>query len=126
MYNLLEYSKNYRKRTGSLWNYYRDEPSNPLSPDSESFKYKTDITGKMPEDNDSLSNAEVVILLKYLSNFWKILNIPLINWEIELILTWSKNYVLADMTVRAEEGGNPAIVAPWGATLEITDQNCTF
>ena len=40
MYNLLEYSKNYRKRTGSLWNYYRDEPSNPLSPDSESFKYK--------------------------------------------------------------------------------------
>ena len=79
MYNLLEYSKNYRKRTGSLWNYYRDEPSNPLSPDSESFKYKADITGKMPEDNDSLSNAEVVILLKYLSNFWKILNIPLIN-----------------------------------------------
>ena len=80
----------------------------------------------MPEDNDSLSNAEVVILLKYLSNFWKILNIPLINWEVELILTWSKNYVLADMTVRAAEGGNPAIVAPWGATLEITDQNCTF
>ena len=41
MYNLLEYSKNYRKTTGSLWNYYRDEPSNPLSSDSESFKYKT-------------------------------------------------------------------------------------
>ena len=44
MYNLLEYSKNYRKTTGSLWNYYRDEPSNPLSSDSESFKYKTSIT----------------------------------------------------------------------------------
>ena len=37
MYNLLEYSKT----TGSLWNYYRDEPSDPLSSDSESFKYKT-------------------------------------------------------------------------------------
>ena len=45
MCNLLEYSKNYRKTTGSLWNYYRDEPSDPLSSDSESFKYKTSITG---------------------------------------------------------------------------------
>ena len=44
-YNLLEYSKNYRKTTGSLWNYYRDEPSDPLSSNSESFKYKTSITG---------------------------------------------------------------------------------
>ena len=121
MYNLLEYSKNYRKTTGSLCNYYRDEPSNPLSPDSESFKYKTDITGKMPEDNDSLSNAEVVIPLKHLSNSWKTLNIPLINWEIKLILTWSKNCVLADMTVKAAEGGNAADAAPSGATLEITD-----
>ena len=45
MYNLLEYSKNYRKTTGSLWNYYRYEPSNPLSSNSESFKYKTSIIG---------------------------------------------------------------------------------
>ena len=45
MNNLLEYSKNYRKTTGSLWNYYRDEPSNPLSSNSKSFKYKTSITG---------------------------------------------------------------------------------
>ena len=45
MYNLLKYSKNYRKTTGSLWNYYRDEQSNPLSSDSESFKYKICITG---------------------------------------------------------------------------------
>ena len=46
MYNLLEYSKNYKKATGSLWNYYRDEPSNPLSSNSESFKYKTSIQEK--------------------------------------------------------------------------------
>ena len=45
MYNLLEYNKNYRKTTGSLWNYYRDQPSNPLSTNSESFEYKTSITG---------------------------------------------------------------------------------
>ena len=45
MYNLVEYSKNYRKTTDSLWNYYRDEPSYPLSSNSESFKYKTNITG---------------------------------------------------------------------------------
>ena len=44
MYNLLEYSKNYRKATESFWNYYRGEPSNPLSSDSESFQYKTGIT----------------------------------------------------------------------------------
>ena len=43
IYNLLEYSKNYKRTTGSLWNYYRDETSNPLSSNSESFKYKTSI-----------------------------------------------------------------------------------
>ena len=118
MYNLLEYSKNYRKTTGSLWNYYRDEPSNPLSSNSESFKYKTSITGNTynidekitDDDGNEVDNpkydankvgkneTEVVIPLKHLSNFWRTLNIPLINCEIELILTWSKRCVLADMT----------------------------
>ena len=55
MYNLLEYSKNYRKTAGSLWNYYRDESSNRLSLNSESFKYKTSIVGKTAVDNDSLT-----------------------------------------------------------------------
>ena len=71
MYNLLEYSKNYKKTTGSLWNYYRDEPSDPLSSNSESFKYKTSIVGKTPEDNNLLTNAKLVIPLRYLSNFWR-------------------------------------------------------
>ena len=44
MYNLLEYTKNYRKTTGNLWNYNREQPSNPLSTNSESFEYKTSIT----------------------------------------------------------------------------------
>ena len=51
MYNLLKYSKNYRTTTGNLWNYYRDEPSD-LSSDSESFKYKTSITGNIYNAGD--------------------------------------------------------------------------
>ena len=81
----------------------------------------TSIVGKTTEDNDSLTDAKVVILLKHLSNFWGSLDIPLINCEVELILTWSKNCVLADMTVRAAQGGNPAIVAPTGLEFKITD-----
>ena len=125
MYNLLESSKNYSKTTGSLWNYYRDEPSNPLSSNSESFKYKTSITentcnvGGGEDDydvNESVKNeTEVVNPLKHLNNFW----MALINCEVELILTWSKNCVLADMIVRNAGNNNdpPAIVAPTGLEL---------
>ena len=95
-----------------MWNYYRDEPS---TPNFKSFKYKISIAGKTPEDNDSLTNAKIP--LKHLSNFWRSLNIPLINCELELILTWSKNCVLADMTVDAD--ADPAIVAPSGATFKL-------
>ena len=89
MYNLLEYSKIYRKTTGSLWNYCRNEPSDPLSLDSESFQYKTSITGNTynvsltiignggnPVPNpdydankEGENKTEVVIPLKHLSNF---------------------------------------------------------
>ena len=131
MYNLLEYSENYRKTTGFLWNYYRDEPSNPLSSNFESFKYKTSVQGNAYNVGDGeegydankvgKNETEVVIPLKYLSNLWRSLNIPLINCEIELILTWSKNCVLVDMTVKAAEGDNPAIVAPTELEFRITD-----
>ena len=81
MYNLLEYSKNYRKTTGRLQNYYRDEPNDLHSSDSESFKYETSITG----DNDNVgageevydankvgkNKTEIVISQKHLSNFGK-------------------------------------------------------
>ena len=123
MYNLLEYSKNYRKTTDSLWNYYRDEPSNHLSSNSESCKYRASIKGHTGYDGDKVgkNKNEVIILLVYLSNFWRALNIPLINCEVELILTWSKNCVLADMTRRNAQGDNPAIVAPTGLEFKITD-----
>ena len=133
MYNLFEYSRNYRKTTGNLWNYYRDELSNPLSSNSESFKYKTSITGNTynvgageagyDANKVGKNETEVVIPLKHLSNFWRTLNIPLINCEIELILTWSKNCALADMTVRAAGNNNdpPGIVAQTGLEFQIAD-----
>ena len=109
MYNLLEYSKNYRRTAGRLWTYYRDEPSDPLSSNSEFFKYKISITGNTNNlgageagyyANKVVKNeTEVVIPLKRLSNFWKGLNVQVINCKIELILTWSENCVLVDMTV---------------------------
>ena len=68
------------------------------------------------------NETEVVIPLKYLSSFWRSLNIPLINCEVELILTWSKNCVLADMTVRDAEGDNPAIAAPTRLEFKIADR----
>ena len=57
MHDLLEYFKNYRKTTTSLWNYYRDEPSNPPSSNSESFKYKTSITGNTYDGDDHADNV---------------------------------------------------------------------
>ena len=59
------------------------------------------------------NETEVFILLKHLSKFWRTLNIPLINCEIELILTWSKNSALAGLTVAS----NP----PTGLEFQITD-----
>ena len=104
-----------------MCNYCRDEPSNPLYSNSKSFKYKTNIVEKTPEGNDSLTNAKVVVSLKHLSNFWRNLNIPLINFEVELILTWSKNCALIDMTTKDAGGDNLAIEAPSDAKFKITD-----
>ena len=92
---------------------------NTVSSNSESFKYKTSIVGKTSENNDSLTDLKVVISLKHLSNSWRALSILLINCKVELILIWSKNCALVDMTVDADS--DPAIVAPSGATFKITD-----
>ena len=112
MYNLLEYSKYYRKTTGSLCNYYRNEPSNPLSSNSASFNYKTRITRKTTDDSHIIEGVQFFVPSKHLRNFWRSLDIPLTNCEIELILTWSRNYVLADMAVRnANHLGNTFVTA---------------
>ena len=96
MYNLLECSKNYRKTTGRLWNYYRDEPNSSVDAnnithsilDSESFDYQANfMENGVTHNNLTKNDVKVVVSLKHLSNFWRHLNIPLINCEVELILT---------------------------------------
>ena len=77
MYNLIEYSKNYRKTTGSLWNYYRDEQGNTYNAGADESDYDANKAAK--------NETEIVIPLKHLINFWRSLNIPIINCEVELI-----------------------------------------
>ena len=98
MYNLLEYSKNYRKTIGSLYNYYRDELSGDTNPNnfpnrnvvnSETFKYKYKIIGNtynVTAGGNELGTKkiELAIPLKYLGNFLRALNIPLISCEVFL------------------------------------------
>ena len=106
MYNLIEYRENYSKTSVSLWQYYKDDPNDNLTDsesfkynpndnltDSESFKYKVKITGKTPDDGNT-KDAEIIVLLKYLSNFWRTLEMPLINCEVSLELTWSKKLLI--------------------------------
>ena len=79
MYNLIDYSKNYRKTKRSSWNYYRNESNSDLGgannninhsiKDSKSFDYKTSITGKSEGDNVEKQDVKIAVLLKYLSNF---------------------------------------------------------
>ena len=85
IYNLIEYSDNYAKTSGSLQQYYRDEPNYNLA-DSESFKSKIKITAKTP-NNGNEKDVEIMVPLKYLSNFSRTLEMPLINCEVNLILT---------------------------------------
>ena len=100
MYNLMEYSDNYSKRSGSLWQYYSDNSNDNIT-ESESFKSKIKIEGKTA-DNDNTKNAEIVVLLKYLNNFWRTPEIPLINCEIVLDITWSKKCVISSAVGKTE------------------------
>ena len=133
MYNLIEYSKNYLlySATGSLQNYYRNETSNGEEgginysiKSSKSFDYKTSITGKLESNNVEKDDVEVVVPLTYLSNLWKILDIPLINCEISLNLTWSEDCVLTSKVTRdADSDADPVvagIINPTTETFKIT------
>ena len=148
MYNLLEYSKNYRKTIGSLYNYYRDELSDDADDNnfgnikvvnSNTFKYKNKIIGntydvdaRIPnpdgagqidnpiyiENKNGTQEIELAIPLKYLGNFCRALNIPLISCEVSLELKWDKNCVITRLEQRDIGGGDNA---PTGATLAIND-----
>ena len=102
MYNLIEYSDNYSKTSGSLWQYCKEIPAVDDDGDitnfdgtneTDSFKFKTKINGQTG-NNGRIDNVETMVLLKYLSNFWRTLEMSLINYEVELILTWSANCVI--------------------------------
>ena len=74
MYNLIEYSDNYSKTSGSSWQYYKDDPNNNLT-DTEPFKSKVKVIGKTP-NNGKTKDVEIIVRLKYLSNFWRTLEMP--------------------------------------------------
>ena len=150
MYNLLGYSKNCRKTIGSLYNYYRDELNNHAHlvnfannnvVSSEACKYKTKIIGntydvnstilnpagnaRVPNNNYDVEksgkkNVELAIPLKYLGNFWRTLNMPLISCEVSLELKWNKNCVITSQQVGVNLDGRKN-VAPTDATLAIND-----
>ena len=84
------------KTSGSLWQYYKNEPNNNIT-NSESFKYKTKITEKSPAAGNR-KDVQIAKPSKLLSNFWRTLEMPLINYEINLILTWSTLYVICSAT----------------------------
>ena len=101
MYKLIEYSDNYSNLSGNLWQYCKEIPVKNNAGDivgfneayaTDSFNFKTKKTGQT--NNDGITNVEIMVPLKYLSNFWKTLEMPLINCEIELILDWSANCVI--------------------------------
>ena len=93
MYNLTEYSNNYSKTSESLMQYCKDEPSNNIT-DSESFKFTSKFLHNT--NNAGIIDAKIAVLLLYFSNFWRPLEMPLINCEIKLILTWSANCVISE------------------------------
>ena len=97
MYNSIEYSDNYSDTSGSLWQFKRDEiggdddltvDAQHISNNLPSFKYKSSFI----TDRNGVKTA---VPLKYLSNFWRSLETPLINWKVELSLTWYENCILS-------------------------------
>ena len=101
MYNLIEYSDNYQDSSATLYQYKRDEPPDDINNNltvnnSTSFKYKFNLLGNPEVDNNVATlNVKVVVPLKYLSNFFRSLEMPLINCKIKLNLTWKKECVLS-------------------------------
>ena len=108
MYNIIEYSDNYQDSSATLYQYKRDEPpeddavANLTADNSSSFKYKINLLGNpVVANNVARRNIKAVVPLKYLSNFFRSLKMPLINCKIKLNLTWKKECVLSTYTGEA-------------------------
>ena len=106
IYNLIEYSDNYQISSATLYQYKRDEPAEAdavadlTANNSNSLKYKIKLLGNVTEVAGDAAgvkrlNVKVVVPLKYLSNFFRSLEMPLINCKIKLNLTWKKECVLS-------------------------------
>ena len=109
MYNLMEYSDNYQDSSATLYQYKRDEPTEDdavvdlTADNSSSLKYKISLLGNsVVANNIAIINVKVVVPLKYLSNFFRSLEMPLINYKIKLNLTWKKECVLSTDEGNAE------------------------
>ena len=107
MYNSIEYSDNYSKTFGSLWQYFKDIPTVNSNRDIAefnwtnacgSFNFKAKLTNQTG-NNETTDDIEIMVSLKYLSNFWRFLEMHLINCEINLILIWSANWVIVYIDV---------------------------
>ena len=101
MYNLIEYSDNYQDSSATLYQYKRDEPpeddpiTNLAVDNSSYFKYKVELLGDpVVANNIARRNVKVVVPLKYLSNFFRSLEMPLINCKIKLNLTWKNMSII--------------------------------
>ena len=101
MHNLIEYSNNYSGTSRSLWQFKRDKQNmndgnraNLTTDDSTSFKYKSSFFKALtPADNGVFKDVKMAVPLKYLSNFWRLLEMPSINCKIHLELNWSEDCV---------------------------------
>ena len=118
MYNLIEYSDNYQDSSATLYQYKGDEPQDDLANNlatntSSSFKYKVDLLGNPAiVNNVARRNVKIAVPLKYLSNFFRSLEMPLINFKIKLNLTWKKECVLStdDNANAANAANNPVFI----------------
>ena len=101
MYNLIEYSDNYQDSSATVYQYKRDEPPDDINDNltvnnSSSFKYKVNLLGDPAVNNNVATlNVKVVVPLKYLSIFFRSLEMSLINCKIKLNLKWKKECVLS-------------------------------
>ena len=104
MCNLIQYSDNYSDTSGSLWQFKRDEQpkenngeiSDVSTDNSSSFKYKSDFIGTIPNGGRK-NGVKIAVPLKYLSNFWRSLEMPLINCKVELSLSCNKSCILSSV-----------------------------
>ena len=116
MYNLIEYSDNYQDSSPTLYQYKRDEPPDDINNNlatntSSSFKYKVDLLGNPAVDNNvARRDLKIVVPLKYLSIFFRSLEVPLINWKIKLNLTWKRECVLSTDDDAADAANNPVFI----------------